>query len=68
MASTVAGVVVDDGQDEGGLAEVWPVDGLQAERGGQPLAQVVRGFGEQPGRVGQLVDEGQVTSGSGATT
>ena len=36
-----AGGGVGDGQDYGGLAGVLPVDGLQAEGGGEPLAQVV---------------------------
>jgi hypothetical protein len=37
---------VGDGQDEGGLAGVWPVDGLEVEGGGEAFAQVVWGFVE----------------------
>jgi NB-ARC domain len=44
-----AGGGVGDGQDDGGLPAVGPVDGLHVEGGGDQFADVVGGAGEQAG-------------------
>lgn len=60
-----AGGGVGDGEDDGGLPGVLPVDGLHGERGGEAFAQVIGGLGEEARGVGQFVDEGQVAVGQG---
>jgi hypothetical protein len=51
---------VGDGDHDGGLLDLGPVDAVDVERGGDDLAQGAEGFGEQSQRVGQFVDQGQV--------
>ena len=51
---------VGDGDDDGGLLDLGPVDALDVERGGDDLLQRTGGFGEQSQRVGKFIDQGQV--------